>query len=81
MTLSVLPSIHSIAKQSRFTSCPVLHSGVRLVALHSTNAYAVLCWNNARSADDPRVLSEHRLDLCTRGVKINVPMHGRRSIV
>jgi hypothetical protein len=32
----------SILSPSRVNSCPVLHSGVRLVALHSTNAYAAL---------------------------------------
>jgi hypothetical protein len=71
----------SILSPSRVNSRPVLHSRVRLVALHSTNAYAALRWNNARSADDPRVLGRNRLDFCTRCVETNVPTHGRRSIV
>jgi hypothetical protein len=71
----------SIFSPSRVNSRPVLHSRVRLVALHSTNAYAALRWNNARSADDPRVLGQNRLDFCTRCVETNVPTHGRRSIV
>jgi hypothetical protein len=71
----------SILSPSRVNSRPVLHSGVRLVALHSTNAYAALRWNNARSADDPRVLGQNRFDFCTRCVETNVPTHGRRSII
>jgi hypothetical protein len=71
----------SILSPSRVNSRPVLHSRVRWVALHSTNAYAALRWNNARSADDPRVLGQSRLDFCTRCVETNVPTHGRRSII